>query len=53
MLLKFVATLEPLANASTRHQELGGKLLQEAETSARQNAAVAMRWADLFTQDVP
>ena len=36
-----------------RHQELRGKLLAEAEHSARQNASVAMRWADLFSYEVP
>ena len=35
-----------------RRQELRSKLLTEAETSARQNAAVAMRWADLFSIEV-
>lgn len=35
------------------HQELRAKLLAEAEQSARQNAAVAMRWADLFSIEVP
>ncbi|KAG1659692.1 hypothetical protein FOA52_004331 [Chlamydomonas sp. UWO 241] len=34
-------------------QELRSKLLSEAELSARQNAAVAMRWADLFSIEVP
>ncbi|EFJ47566.1 hypothetical protein VOLCADRAFT_81425 [Volvox carteri f. nagariensis] len=34
-------------------QELRAKLLAEAEMSARQNAAVAMRWADLFSIEVP
>lgn len=34
-------------------QDLRGKLLAEAEQSARQNAAVAMRWADLFSIEVP
>ncbi len=34
-------------------QELRAKLLAEAEQSARQNAAVAMRWADLFSIEVP
>lgn len=34
-------------------QELREKLLSEAEQSARQNAAVAMRWADLFAIEVP
>jgi len=34
-------------------QELRGKLLAEAEQSARHNAAVAMRWADLFSIEVP
>lgn len=33
-------------------QELRAKLLAEAEQSARQNAAVAMRWADLFSIEV-
>ena len=36
-----------------QHQELRGKLLAEAEHSARQNASVAMRWADLFSYEVP
>mmetsp|Transcript_35004 Transcript_35004/g.99216 ORF Transcript_35004/g.99216 Transcript_35004/m.99216 type:complete len:688 (-) Transcript_35004:130-2193(-) len=36
-----------------RRQELRSKLLSEAESSARQNAAVAMRWADLFSIEVP
>ena len=35
-----------------RRQELRSKLLAEAESSARQNAAVAMRWADLFSIEV-
>jgi dynein regulatory complex protein 1 len=35
-----------------RRQELRSKLLSEAESSARQNAAVAMRWADLFSIEV-
>lgn len=34
-------------------QELRAKLLAEAEQSARQNAAVAMKWADLFSIEVP
>lgn len=34
-------------------QELRAKLLSEAEQSARQNAALAMRWADLFSVEVP
>lgn len=34
-------------------QELRAKLLTEAEQSARQNAAVAMKWADLFSIEVP
>lgn len=34
-------------------QTLRSKLLAEAEQSARQNASLAMRWADLFTIDVP
>ncbi|KXZ47783.1 hypothetical protein GPECTOR_33g665 [Gonium pectorale] len=34
-------------------QDLRAKLLAEAEQSARQNAAVAMRWADLFSIEVP
>jgi predicted dithiol-disulfide oxidoreductase (DUF899 family) len=38
---------------SHTHQELRGKLLAEAEQSARHNAAVAMRWADLFSIEVP
>mmetsp|Transcript_7426 Transcript_7426/g.8564 ORF Transcript_7426/g.8564 Transcript_7426/m.8564 type:complete len:657 (+) Transcript_7426:326-2296(+) len=37
----------------TRRQELRGKLLAEAEHSARRNATVAMRWADLFSVEVP
>lgn len=37
----------------TCSQELRVKLLAEAEQSARQNAAVAMRWADLFSIEVP
>ncbi|KAJ9522775.1 hypothetical protein QJQ45_019817 [Haematococcus lacustris] len=41
-----------VAEENTR-QELRAKLLAEAEQSARQNAAVAMRWADLFSIDVP
>mmetsp|Transcript_5457 Transcript_5457/g.9456 ORF Transcript_5457/g.9456 Transcript_5457/m.9456 type:complete len:705 (-) Transcript_5457:793-2907(-) len=41
-----------VAEEQTR-QDLRGKLLAEAEQSARQNAAVAMRWADLFSIDVP
>lgn len=36
-----------------RRQELRGKLLAEAEHSARRNATVAMRWADLFSVEVP
>lgn len=36
-----------------KKQELRSKLLAEAEASARQNAAVAMKWADLFTIEVP
>jgi hypothetical protein len=36
-----------------RRQELRGKLLAEAEHSARRNATVAMRWADLFGIEVP
>ena len=36
-----------------RRQELRGKLLTEAEHSARRNATVAMRWADLFSVEVP
>ena len=36
-----------------RRQELRGKLLAEAEHSARHNATVAMRWADLFSIEVP
>mmetsp|Transcript_25965 Transcript_25965/g.49353 ORF Transcript_25965/g.49353 Transcript_25965/m.49353 type:complete len:664 (-) Transcript_25965:177-2168(-) len=36
-----------------RRQELRGKLLAEAEHSARRNATVAMRWADLFSIEVP
>lgn len=34
-------------------QNLRSKLLSEAEHSARQNASLAMRWADLFSLDVP
>jgi len=34
-------------------QELRAKLLAEAEHSARNNASVAMRWADLFSIEVP
>ncbi|MEW5307357.1 MAG: hypothetical protein WDW36_009761 [Sanguina aurantia] len=34
-------------------QELRTKLLAEAEQGALQNAAVAMRWADLFSVEVP
>lgn len=34
-------------------QDLREKLLLEAEQSARQNAAIAMRWADLFAIEVP
>ncbi|GMH33905.1 hypothetical protein BSKO_01739 [Bryopsis sp. KO-2023] len=34
-------------------QNLRSNLLEEAEHSARQNAALAMRWADLFVLDVP
>ena len=34
-------------------QELRAKLLAEAEQSARNNASVAMRWADLFSIEVP
>ena len=34
-------------------QDLRAKLLAEAEKSARQNAAVAMKWADLFSIEVP
>eukprot|EP00227_Mantoniella_beaufortii_P020533 CAMPEP_0197588540 /NCGR_PEP_ID=MMETSP1326-20131121/9790_1 /TAXON_ID=1155430 /ORGANISM="Genus nov. species nov., Strain RCC2288" /LENGTH=456 /DNA_ID=CAMNT_0043153381 /DNA_START=206 /DNA_END=1573 /DNA_ORIENTATION=+ len=37
----------------SRRQELRGKLLTEAEHSARRNATVAMRWADLFSVEVP
>ena len=37
----------------TRRQELRAKMLTEAEASARHNAAVAMRWADLFSVQVP
>eukprot|EP00798_Chlamydomonas_sp_ICE-L_P027433 gene27433-4733_t len=33
--------------------DLRAKLLAEAEQSARHNAAVAMRWADLFSIEVP
>ena len=36
-----------------RRQVLRGKLLAEAEHSARRNATVAMRWADLFGIEVP
>ena len=36
-----------------RRQELRGKLLREAESSARNNAVIAMRWADLFAINVP
>lgn len=36
-----------------RRQGLRAKMLEEAEESARKNAAVAMHWADLFTIDVP
>ena len=36
-----------------RRQELRGKLLTEAEHSARRNATVAMRWADLFSVELP
>ncbi|GLC76023.1 DNA replication checkpoint protein Drc1 [Pleodorina starrii] len=41
-----------IAEEQTR-QDLRAKLLAEAEQSARQNAAVAMRWADLFSIEVP
>lgn len=34
-------------------QALRSRLLAEAEASARKNAAVAMKWADLFTIEVP
>ena len=34
-------------------QDLRAKLLAEAEQSARNNASVAMRWADLFSIEVP
>mmetsp|Transcript_22481 Transcript_22481/g.73000 ORF Transcript_22481/g.73000 Transcript_22481/m.73000 type:complete len:675 (+) Transcript_22481:78-2102(+) len=37
----------------SRRQELRGRLLAEAEHSARRNATVAMRWADLFSLEVP
>lgn len=36
-----------------RKQGLRSQMLEEAEDSARKNAAVAMHWADLFTIDVP
>lgn len=36
-----------------KRQDLRSKLLAEAEYSARRNAAVAMRWADLFATEVP
>lgn len=36
-----------------RKQGLRSRMLEEAEDSARKNAAVAMHWADLFTIDVP
>lgn len=44
--------LHRIAEEQTR-QDLRTKLLTEAEQSARQNAAVAMRWADLFSVEVP
>lgn len=36
-----------------RKKGLRSKMLEEAEDSARKNAAVAMHWADLFTIEVP
>lgn len=36
-----------------RKQGLRSRMLEEAEDSARKNAAVAMHWADLFNIDVP
>ncbi|GAX84384.1 hypothetical protein CEUSTIGMA_g11806.t1 [Chlamydomonas eustigma] len=40
-------------NEEKTRQELRAKLLAEAEQSARNNASVAMRWADLFSIEVP
>ena len=39
--------------AETRRQERRQKLLYEAESSAKRNAVVAMRWSQLFERDVP
>jgi hypothetical protein len=36
-----------------RKHALRNRMLQEAESSAQQNADVAMHWADLFSIDVP
>ena len=36
-----------------KRQDLRARLLAEAEYSARRNAAVAMRWADLFATELP
>ena len=40
------------AEAKRKHG-LRSRMLEEAEESAKKNAAVAMHWADLFAIDVP
>ena len=50
------ATRARTSGASTRRsagRAAARKLLYEAESSARQNAAVAMKWSALFDKEIP